>query len=304
MSDMDPTDLVCKACRQPLTELEARRLDELVATNLEARLMYLMLPEFERAGRLQRGDDALAIRIAERALARTTKGSVRRIPRVSWLLAAAILMGVTAAAGAWWTVRPLYREAFGERTSPTPRAEVLKKGKPKRLGNPQPNLDKNVPEGMVEAAPTNVEVTPTNAEMNEPPVIARERRNPANIAPSAADLFSRANLMRRDGRNTEALQLYRSILDVHPSSREAPLARLALAKSLSASKPDQALSHYQELARSCKSLRAEALWGISETAAATGQRTLRQQALSDLLREFPESSYAAVARQGLSDAAK
>jgi outer membrane protein assembly factor BamD (BamD/ComL family) len=38
------------------------------------------------------------------------------------------------------------------------------------------------------------------------------------------------------------------------------------------------------------------LWGIAETASALGARSQAEQALTDLIREFPDSPYAEVAR--------
>jgi hypothetical protein len=284
-----------------LTDLEARRLEELVATNLEARLMHLMLPEFERYGRVQRGDDALAVRIAERALARTTRVSMIRLHKRSWLLAAAILTGVTAATGAWWSVRPKLRDPVVEPSSSAP--SLPPKGQPNRSTHPRPAPEPNAPDNSLEAIPPDdvVEETPTQAQANHGPLPSR--RTP-DARPTAAELFSEANRLRRERRHGEALQLYRTIVDRYANSREAPLARLALAKSLSVSNPQVALRHYQFLAQSDKQLRAEALWGIAESAAVTGQQALRQQALADLLREFPESPYAAVARQGSGNATK
>jgi hypothetical protein len=123
---------------------------------------------------------------------------------------------------------------------------------------------------------------------------AREPR--AGASNSASELFARANLLRRQGRNVEAAQLYQLLLEVYPSSREGGPTRLALAKYFQAKQPEQALALYRAVARSGGALRAEALWGISETATALGQRALSEQALADLLREFPDSPYAEVAR--------
>jgi tetratricopeptide (TPR) repeat protein len=121
---------------------------------------------------------------------------------------------------------------------------------------------------------------------------------PAKLAnsSSARDLFARANLLRRQGRSADAAGLYRLLLELYPNSREVGPTRLALAKHLQATDPAAALAQYRALAANGGALRAEALWGISETATNSGSSALAEQALSDLVREFPESPYAEVAR--------
>jgi len=103
-------------------------------------------------------------------------------------------------------------------------------------------------------------------------------------------------LNRRQGHGAEAASLYQLLLERYPSSREDGLARLALAKYYQAKQPEQALTQFRAVAGSGGALRAEALWGISEVATSLGQRSLAEQALADLIREFPDSPYAEVAR--------
>jgi hypothetical protein len=112
-----------------------------------------------------------------------------------------------------------------------------------------------------------------------------------------AALFTRANTLRRVGQNSEALGLYQAIIDKFPSAPEAPLSRLALAKLLAGSNPARALVHYQVLASHTGPLRAEGLWGVAEAARLLGQTAVEQRALGELIREFPSSPYAVVARE-------
>src|SRR6187402_1049765 len=118
----------------------------------------------------------------------------------------------------------------------------------------------------------------------------------AVLSSSASELFARANLNRRQGHGAEAASLYQLLLERYPSSREDGPARLALAKYYQAKQPEQALAQFRAVAGSGGALRAEALWGISEVATSLGQRSLAEQALADLIREFPDSPYAEVAR--------
>jgi outer membrane protein assembly factor BamD (BamD/ComL family) len=112
----------------------------------------------------------------------------------------------------------------------------------------------------------------------------------------AAELFSEANLLRRQGRMSDACARYRTLLANHPSAREAPPARMALAKLLAGSRPAEALEHYRRVAAQPGPLQAEALWGVVETARRLGQSAAEESALSRLVERYPNSPYAEAAR--------
>ena len=100
----------------------------------------------------------------------------------------------------------------------------------------------------------------------------------------------------RMAQGAEAAGFYQMLLELYPSSREVGPTRLALAKYFQVKQPAQALAQFRAVAASGGALRAEALWGISEVGTLLGERSLAAQALADLLREFPDSPYAEVAR--------
>ena len=70
MSQIEPTDLLCKSRREELSVDEQRRLNESLERSLEVKLMSEMLSELEQDSRVQPGDDALFARITARALAK------------------------------------------------------------------------------------------------------------------------------------------------------------------------------------------------------------------------------------------
>lgn len=321
MSDLESTDLICEARRRELSERDQRRLDELLSRDLGARLMQLMQPELERSSRVQPRDDVLAARIAEQVLGRADLESVRSPMGVGrrswsssvlrrgrgpfWLLAAAIMLGATGAA-AWWATHPKVVESV----NPVPEESGKAAGVRRISGamnQRQPREPEPEPEPVLvsRSEPSSAEQTaPELKALEQKPAVAI-RRDPvrANSLPStAAQLFSEANLLRREGQPAQATRLYRNILSDYPKTREASLSRLVLAKTLAGSNPRQSLAYYQEVARTDGSLRAEALWGIVEAATQLRQTGVKEQALTDLMREFPESAYADVARRRTKDA--
>lgn len=331
MSELESTDLICEARRRELSERDQRRLEDLISTDLDAKLMLLMQPELERASRVQVGDEVLARRLAEYALqipqlvtsapdsAATIKpgnGSSRRARGPIWFLAAAAIFMVGSGAAAWKLVQLNPVELIGsvndEDTSGVGTRHVASNSRAAKLAisgdaplTTAPNVS-TVPTALVLDSTSSVPAPEEVAPALEPQTgKCRDcGGRPIRASSGAGQLFAQANQLRRDGHAGAALQLYRRILAEHPSSSEAALARVVLAKSLASSKPSQALAHYQDVARVGGPLRAEALWGIVEIATALNQPALKQQALGDLIREFPDSAYADVARRGMTDAAR
>lgn len=317
MSEVETTDLVCKARREVLSEYDQRHLEDLLRTSLEARVMALMLVELERESLVQREDDELISRVAARAIARARRRRKRRPAVTAWLLAAAVLL-VGTAAGAWLATHPLRarRSAAPVASHTSVSAQVL----------PVRSLRARSARASHSPAPSGVEASSSDA-----PPVESSATEPGAASPAAngsagpdgssrvrdrghdvaqakrqnaegvASLFAQANRLRREGRGPEAFGLYQRVLNEYPRSREAPLARLALAKLLAASRPAEALLHYQAVANGGGALRAEALWGIAECAGGSERPALGRHALSDLVREFPDSPYAEAARGRLQD---
>jgi hypothetical protein len=158
---------------------------------------------------------------------------------------------------------------------------------------------------------TSPPIEPTNdvAPPEEPPPEEpRSRAAPLVRSPSPSirandphELFARANLLRRQGHDAEAATLYQRLIGEHAGAREAAPARLALGKLLRPREPARALAQFRALAEQHGALRAEALWGMAETAKSLGQREVEGRALEDLVSEFPDSPYAAAARARIAD---
>jgi len=274
MSQADVTDLVCRAHSGQLDAEEQRRLAQQLTSSFEARLMDNLLSGFEREGRVQPGDELLLARVTARALSGRS-GVVRR--RRAWLASAlvAALLLMASLSAAW-----MLQRARSEVAPTTPKAAPSSSAERPKNRSIAPALPEPPPEEPVVPAP---------------PPEARKPRPAERAQASAASVFARANELRRARQTGEALALYRELLKRYPNSREAAPARLALAKLL-ASEPERALAEYRTLAANNGALRAEALWGVAESAARLEDRDTEFAALTQLLRDYPNSAYAPVAR--------
>lgn len=296
MSQREVTDLVCRAHRHELGVDEQRRLDQLLCVSFEARMMDAMLSGYERDARVQPGDELLLARINAQALGtRVASGrerSTRRRGRaLAFVLAAAVLLMASLAA-AW-----IAHTASGRSGLPAPspalaRVDELKRAARPSVANqprrPTPDVKEPLPEAPASELPS-----PARASVNETPQAQR------SAEPRTSELFARANSLRRAGQLTQAAQLYQTLLERSPRAREAQPARLALANLL-AKQPAQALVQYRALAQSGGgTFRLQGLWGMAETAASQGDRATESAALSELVRDFPGSPFAEIARQRL-----
>ena len=297
MSQIEPTDLLCRSRREELSVDDQRRLDESLERSLEVKLMSEMLSALEQDSRVQPGDDALLARIAaraldkpERALGKPAKAPSKRRALSMVLAAAAVLLLASLASALLGRARQVQGpDDSGKSFFAWP----WKAAKP---GRPRPVLPiiKPMPSQTVQTQPDAGEAAGGAPDM--PSIKAIPPAPKAVNSSSASELFARANLRRRQGHGAEAAGLYQLVLERYPNSREVGPTRLALAKYYQAKQPEQALAQFRAVASGGGALRAEALWGISEVAASLGQRSLAEQALGDLIREFPDSPYAEVAR--------
>lgn len=286
MSQAEATDLVCRAHSSQLDADEQRRLAQQLASSFEARLMDNLLSSFEREARVQPGDELLLARMTARAL-KGRSGVVRR-PR-TWIasaLAAALLLMASLSA-AW-----MLQRARSERVPPTPPSAPSGDVERPKSRSIAPARPEPRPEPQLEPQLEPLEPAPQPE--------ARKPRSVERTAASAASVFARANDLRRSRQTADAIALYRELLNRYPNSREAAPARLALAKLL-ASEPHRALVEYRALAANNGALRAEALWGVAESAARLGEQGAESAALMQLLRDYPNSVYAPIARSRMAD---
>src|SRR5689334_19407459 len=101
-------DLSALSRRGELDTAERRRLELLLGSSSEARLLHQAGLELDQAGSVLPGDDALAERVKRRVMARVQPMPARRRRRLlPWAVAAAVACVAVAAGGAVVGLRPL-----------------------------------------------------------------------------------------------------------------------------------------------------------------------------------------------------
>jgi tetratricopeptide (TPR) repeat protein len=124
-------------------------------------------------------------------------------------------------------------------------------------------------------------------------------RAPAII--TASTLFHRANSARREGLSSEALSNYERLRAEFPTSAEARLALVLAARMhLDSGRLGDAVAGFDSyIATRDRSLREQALAGRALALGRLGRTREELAAWQNLLRDYPDSSYATVASQRL-----
>ncbi len=220
-------------------------------------------------------DEALLERAIAGALERAPLPIPARRPR--WpliLVAAALLVGAAAAARLVRTPPPAPSTTAAQAPEPTPAAAVV--------------------------APTPApEPEPEPASSVEPP--GKPAPSAAPAAPSAAELFARANAARRAKRDAEAVRLYRELQQRYPESREAQASRVTLGQLLlDRTDAKEALGEFDGyLSKSGGPVSEEALVGRARALDKLGKRAEARAAWQELLKRYPGSVHATEARTRL-----
>lgn len=322
--DDDPTDLLSEARRRPLLRDEEARLEELVASSPEARVMHYAGWSFDRDSSARDGDDVLVARLAARAVERATKPVTvplrRRRRPLALLLAASLALASTAGAG----VGVVYYVRTSERTAevsppvsapPTQAKSLGARAKP-RVSPTAPALEAPASDGPA-VVPLSAAVpdpasksalvprSPASKSASTPePASPAAAANPAPTTPKsdalgARSLFAQANQQRLSGDTRGAIVLYEMLTERHPGSPEANLAELSLGKLLlQTGDASGALTHFRR-AGSTGALGSEALWGEANALSTLGRASEERRTLERLLALHPDGAYAKAARKRL-----
>jgi TolA-binding protein len=314
-------DLSAIARRRALTLPEARRLELALKSSDESRLLHRAGCDYDHVPDEQ-PDAAFLERLAERAVERYARpgiaGAWRRSGRRRRvvLLGVAALLGSALATGAWGfarrsrsalpaaTLTPSTRQRAGVRSVPV-RPLSVAQARPGSVVTGKADDRTAAQEGPSAHAPGRAVGQPLAVRAPSSPPAWSGRAVLAPTVPpggEAAALFARANAERKTGNVTRALTSYVELQRRHPSTPEARLSHV-LAARLLLRRGDfsGALQHFESyLALGHNgALTEEALQGRADALGALGRRAEARRALSELVRRFPNSIQARVARERL-----
>lgn len=290
-----PEDLVVRGRRGLLSEGEQRELERVLEGSASLRVAHLVGRDLDRATQVQTGDEARILSAVDRVLAgappasersaRTSEMRLRpsgtkrrRVMAAIAICATLCASGIAAAelAGVrvvpWLTVAPVTQLQKGMESASLP---PLPRAKP-----------------IAAAAPSTEKGTPTG---EAPAPITRQKEA------SAAQLFHDANSARRSGEFQRAKGLYSRLIARYPESDEARLARVSLGKLLlEKGEPSQAEREFRRYLSKGGQLAEEALVSRAESLGKMKRPNQERQAWQELLSRYPNSVYAARARQRIS----
>jgi TolA-binding protein len=290
-----PDDLVVRAQRRQLSEIERRVLDAHLAQCEACRAASALGALFGAIPDAQPGDDQLIARVKNRAV------RTQRWLRGAGLRAAAIvaLLVLTsgAAVGAWLSHRaaqPRSDEALTQDRRSVPSSARSHVSPPRSAPTEIPV----VPEPSAEASDEPTQ--PAETERKRRPAQRGADPGPSStIAPTMAEatpgaVFAQANALRRTGDVRKAIALYQSLRQRFPDSEEARLSALSQGDLLlGEGEPANAVAAYGAYLRAVPhgALTEEALFGKARGLGQLGQSGEERRTWEELVRRFPRSAY-------------
>ena len=312
----DPEDLIARARRGVLSRAEHEALARALQESPDLAALYRVGIEIDRASAVQGGDDALIARSADAALARVAEMTSRTraqsiAPRLAerghggrgrWAIAAAALLSVVFASGfaaALWSgaVQWPFESKPSEPSLPAAQANPKARATKRAPAPAAPQIDAVQPQAELEQIP---QIRVEDYAPSAPEPRARKSGGQDGSA-DAATLFSEANAARRGGDLARARRSYAQLIEKHPSSDEAGLARVSLGKLLLAAGEARGAEREfkRYLAAGGGQLAEEALVGQAQSLGVMQRASEERQAWQRLLASYPTSVYAAQAKQRL-----
>jgi TolA-binding protein len=310
----DPEDLIARARCGMLSRTEHEALVRALAESPDLAALYRVGMEIDRASAVQGGDDALIARAADAALARVAEMTSRTraqsvAPRLAeherggharWAVAAAALLSVVLASGfagaLWsgvveWPFESKASEPSEANADAKPEARARKRAKAPAAPQAEAVQPQEIQQIRVE------DYAPSAPEPRARKIAAQD-----DSTQGAASLFSEANAARRSGDLARARRTYAQLIERHPSSDEAGLARVSLGKLLLASGDARGAEREfkRYLAAGGGQLAEEALVGQAQALGIMQRSNDERQAWQRLLATYPSSVYATQAKQRLS----
>jgi TolA-binding protein len=296
------SDLVVRARHVALSHDERARLDAHLASCASCRLERRIGADFDAAGGVRPGDDVLDARLADAVARRLRRGRERRVGPLPLVMVAASLMIAAAAAGAVGVAR-VWRGGGVVTTAVRPAWGGVGAGVGVGVGvGADVGASAAAGAGEEETAPVPTERRSDGPVAPSAPARATPHAQGPAAGESAAALFENANDERRHKHLTAAISLYDQLQRRFPKSEEARISRVSLGRLLlERGLWADALPQLDEYLASMPNgtLAPEALFGRARALEALGRQDEARRAWSRLLTTFPDSVYAARARQQL-----
>ncbi|MDX2021035.1 MAG: tetratricopeptide repeat protein [Deltaproteobacteria bacterium] len=291
-----------QSAAQPGDELRSMRLATRTAAAVsrlqEDPLLSSTLRAFDAEALVLPDDQALAARLASAAVLGSGASPVRRRRSGSWLgmpMALSVVLISSGVLAASALVVKVVVPAFVAREPLEPTRRHPRRVSPPIVAAP-----------VVPVVPTKPEEPPTEAPQETPAVSAPKPRAHSELG-KASQLFAQANRERRNGHTSQAIALYRRLVQRHGGAAEAGLARLSLADlDAAAGRRRQALAQLNAFLASPSSSPAlvqEALQRKARLLAAAHRTREARAAWNELRTRFPQSVYRAEAERFLASPA-
>jgi TolA-binding protein len=305
--DLHPEELLDRARSGAASKEELSRAHAHMANCAACRVEQTLLVEIERSTAPQKYDYLVAARIrafVARAVEERTRVGAgpgqRRAARkwAAFAFAATLLLTTIGAAGVILHRRATAEQATNAAMAATlPRPPLASEDIAGVEPNPRAEEANDQPEKTIDRA--NDDAPGARAPQRTPHTAVKAERAKA-VDGSAAELFARANLLRRRDEVTEAAGVYRELQRSFPGSAEELLSRVVLGRLLLDRLGDSkaALAQFESYLAGASqgSLREEALVGRAVALGRLGRATDERNAWNALLDAFPRSTSAARAR--------
>jgi hypothetical protein len=293
--DLHPEELLERAARGVASGADLTRLDQHLAECEVCRVEQALAAQAELDAAPLRDEKLIVARLKRDVGARLAAPVADRSRRKSAIVATALIAASLASVAAAATV-VIVRRAAAPQALEVARAK--KAAAPAKPAAPTPSAI-----AVHEPALAPLPVTPeeTTAGPAELPKAASSEAN------SAAEVFSRANQARRDGKAKEAARLYRVLQERFAGSSEELVSRVTLGRLLLDRLGDSrgALLQFNSYLASPGggALREEAMVGRAISLGRIGRRTEERAAWKALLDTWPKSTHATRAEARLAELA-
>ena len=295
---LNPEDLSALSRRGMLSEVDELELVRTLADDPTLEAAHTVGLDLDRSTAVRAGDEARVARGADRALARVAasglspKPASRKRPRqLAALLAAALISVSGVAAGVWFGVVPARwfgSEKPDQRAIPAEEAApATKKLVSKRQAEPPADPDDE--SSALPAVESGADMAP------------RARPNRGGSEMTAAELFRAANVARHAADFSRAKRLYSELIQKHPTSEEASVARVSLGKLLlSKGDPTAAEKEFRQYLNGSRGqLAEEALVSRAHSLQKLGRTDAERVTWQELLADYPNTVYSAEAQARL-----